>query len=329
MSYNSEMQENNEGLQRILNAVNNLPNAGSDALFPVIIDWDTNTASHTPAEIKAAKDANKLVFTTDRYGYPFGLYETDDTMTRFNAVYGVGALWAAEITIDTDKNVSMVGNDATVAIPTFDLTEMGMPAVPITNGRVEWYHDTRDLYSALKAGTVKIKYTVLSLSGDEEHMECTVNGLANLDASFVQVTVLGQSTGGNRPILYANVYEDGVDAYTGSLGGLEIDTIDMGLTLKYDYQHREITEAVFDKLWAIAAAGPVRLLWQINFGTESNPSLADYCADLTPMTRRFHDGVYDSITFATIDGRYSHYISFFREGSYYGVDYQAFTYEAS
>lgn len=299
---------------------------GSDDLFLVTVDWNTDTASHSSEEIAAAVASGKIAFMTDGSG-TYDLQSTHENACYFGAAYYAGNE-SYSIMVDRQKKVEY-SEHPVYTPPVFDLTAMGMPAVPITNGRVDWYHDTRDLYAALKAGTVKIKYSVLSLSGDEEHMECTVNGLANSDASFIQITVLGRSTGGNRLVLYAYVYEDGIDAYTGSLGGLEIDTVDMGLTLTQSFQSLEMTEAAFEKLQAIVAAGPVRLRWQVNFGTESAPYLVESHADLTPVTARSANGNYESITFAVIDGQYSYYISFLRDGSYYGVDYKVFSYEVT
>lgn len=311
---------------RMSNMIRGIQTGGSDDLFLVTVDWDTNTASHTPAEIAAAAEANKLVFT-QWMGTMIKLCSADSGSAWFNTVADNDPLVALHVFVNADKTVETHFGEAKVAIPTFDLTAMGMPAVPFPVGEMFWEHDCSDLTNALLAGPVKVKCRVLLSSGTTKSMECIVTGVASMEGEFVQVTIPGITENGNRVIVSANVFMSGIGVYVGTLGGLEIDTVDMGLTLTESWQHREMTEAAYEQLQAIAAAGPVRLRWQVNFGTASDPLFVDFGTELTPV---FFTSPFDeNITFSVPEGQYSYYISFTRDDNGCRVGYQVYRHGAS
>jgi hypothetical protein len=112
MSYNSDLQANNEELQAILNTVNALPNANSGGDSDVlVVTVSDNIASHSPAEIGEAYSEGKAVYLlTNRHVIPLSHY--GDDVAYFNIPLNLSGtepdnnLILRRHSVNADKSVS-------------------------------------------------------------------------------------------------------------------------------------------------------------------------------------------------------------------------------
>ena len=80
---------------------------GNNDFLVVKVDFNTNIASHSSSEIKAAAQAGKIVLTMDSYGMMVPLYDASVDAALFEALYeSSGAIKKATVSVSADKSAS-------------------------------------------------------------------------------------------------------------------------------------------------------------------------------------------------------------------------------
>lgn len=82
-------------------------NSGDNNFLVVKIDFNTNIASHSASEIRAAAQAGKIVLTMDSYGMLVPLYDASITSATFEALYASsGSVKKAAVIVNEDKSAT-------------------------------------------------------------------------------------------------------------------------------------------------------------------------------------------------------------------------------
>ena len=97
-------------IETLIDEVNQLKQSsgeGNNDFLVVKINFNTNVASHSAPEIRAASQAGKVVLTMDSYGMMVPLYDSSAETALFEALYeSSGAIKKAAVSIDANKNVT-------------------------------------------------------------------------------------------------------------------------------------------------------------------------------------------------------------------------------
>ena len=100
--------------------------------------------------------------------------------------------WTNELILEDDKIKPELLPDYVHEIPSFDLTEMGLPAIPISQGFVRVETETTEIMKALERGTVKL--SALAGVGDAT-MPITTQGTVTFDGTVYQCGTMGYFRG--------------------------------------------------------------------------------------------------------------------------------------
>lgn len=211
---------------------------------------------------------SKISAITYSYGVIAGgiWKQSEDSAAQFVPPPGSSVPNGAVLT-RTENGVEWVtpsgGSDEESAVPTFDLTEMGLPDIPIDGSTVQCECDTAELRAALKQGMVKLKSRVNNGEYTFE-AECLAMHAMSVDEDIHETVVRGMLWGKVYEFIMW-VYTDGITvtcAEANSGGNVDLTGYATEQFVRDGYQpkgnylmHSELSDAVDDALAQAKASG--------------------------------------------------------------------------
>lgn len=125
------------------------------------------------------------VFDSELAGHPEGIYFSAYNFSELGTPRKLGPFVKEKIKPELLP-------DYVHEIPSFDLTEMGLPAIPISQGLVRVETETTEIMKALERGTVKL--SALAGVGDAT-MPITTQGTVSFDGTVYQCGAMGYFRG--------------------------------------------------------------------------------------------------------------------------------------